>query len=255
MFESLKYIESTFSIVFPRQEHIRRDANKIEDKLNSLKNENINYSQPQIIPIPDEMDPRIPRIIFGSKHGYSQITVSQVSLALQVNYSADWQIDAAKIQEYLHNRTPVLFQLFDEINPPRAYVSGLSTTAQLPFMGTDQELISRLSKIYLSDRINKKGNVHELHVKHADIVDDKYFCNVAVENFRTWDIEKSGIPEMTPLSSQKASNRGVAITVDFNDRYSFNENTEHNSSSDAAPNIIDNVFKCITNESELISGE
>lgn len=255
MFESLKYIESTFSIVFPRQERIRRDSNKIEEKLDSLKSENINYAQPQIIPIPDEMDPRIPRIIFGSQHGYSQIIVSQVSLALQVNYSTDWQNDAAKVQEYLHSRIPVLFQLFDVISPSQAFVSGLSTTAQLPFTGRDQDLISCLSKIYLSDHINRKRNVHELYVKHADIIDDKYFCNVAVENYRTWDIEESGLPEMTPLSSKTASNRGVAITVDFNDRYSFNENTGYNSSGDAAPNIIDNVFKCITNESELISGE
>lgn len=75
MFETPKFITNNFSVVFKREPTIRRMANDFEDRLKGY------YFQPQIVPVPDEIEPAMPRIIFGSEHGYSQIIFSQISVA------------------------------------------------------------------------------------------------------------------------------------------------------------------------------
>jgi len=81
MFDKAKYIQNGFNISFSRQPEIRRRANDFEDRLKGL------YFQPHIVPVPDDLDPEVPRMLFGSEHGFSQIIVSQISLVLNVTYS------------------------------------------------------------------------------------------------------------------------------------------------------------------------
>src|SRR5215213_5074766 len=107
MFQAARYIQNSFSIIFPRVHDIRRRANAFEDLLRG------EYGQPQIISVPDEFAPEVPRIIFESEHRYSQIVISQVSIALNVTYSVDYQIDATKRNPYLVERINSLFALLD----------------------------------------------------------------------------------------------------------------------------------------------
>ena len=51
MFEQTKFVNNSFSLVFPRQPQIRRMANEFEDRLKER------YFQPQIISVPDDLDP------------------------------------------------------------------------------------------------------------------------------------------------------------------------------------------------------
>lgn len=95
MFESIKYIQSSFSVSFSRQLQIRRSANTFEDFLKSHFSGH--YGQPQVISVPDELDSEIPRIIFGSRHGFSQVIVSQINMTLNVTYSPDWQTRAHRV--------------------------------------------------------------------------------------------------------------------------------------------------------------
>jgi hypothetical protein len=105
MFQPPSYIQNSFSIFFPRQEMIRRRVNEFEDTLTGR------YSQPQVLPIPDELDPEVPRILFDSKHGFSQIVISQINMSLNVSYSSDWQSDIGRGRNYLTERVPTLFDL------------------------------------------------------------------------------------------------------------------------------------------------
>jgi hypothetical protein len=67
MFRTPRYIQNSFSIIFPRVRDIRRRINAFEDLLQS------EYTQPQVISVPDDFAPEVPRIIFESQHRYSQI--------------------------------------------------------------------------------------------------------------------------------------------------------------------------------------
>lgn len=228
MFDVAKYIKNSFSIIFKRQSDIRRHANDFEDRLKGR------YFQPQIIPVPDDLDSEMPRMIFGSEHGYSQIIVSQVNLTLNVLFSHDWQVDIEKGKKYLKERVPILFELLDLLEDSRPHFCGLTTRVNLSTRADDLTIISHFSKKFL--RSENNSNLHDVLFKTTGIVDNKFFNNTQVMNYRSW---KSGQQEIAPLSKSKVAERGIQIVEDFNDRYAFNEQDGYVSNLDVANIIIE----------------
>ena len=239
MFEQPRFIENSFSISFNRQLDIRRKSNDIEDLLKSRLAGH--YSQPQVIPIPDELDPQVPRLIFGSTHGYSQIVISQISISLNVRYSPDYQTDISKGQEYLRDRIPVLFEIIDFFKEIRPFFCGLTTRVDLYAPGAeDDKLIKHLINLFLKE--SEFDKLHDVELKVTRIIDDQYFSNMVIRNFREWRLIEP--PQKIPRLSQKeAAIRGIRILGDFNDRYSFNEKQNYFSEPGVIENIIDKAFK------------
>lgn len=242
MFDQARYIQNSFSITFNRYRAIRRKANEFEDLLNSRFNGH--YSQPQVIPIPDELDPEMPRMIFGSKHGFSQIMISQINMTLNVTYSPDWQIDIGKGKEYLKERSSALFSLLDLLDHVPVFFSGLSTRVQLPTNESDISILLHLKNYYkipLED-----DNLHDIQVKIVNVHNNRFYNNITIQNYRTWEITGSnlGVPR---LARHEVSKRGIEIIADFNDRYAFNEQEGYLSSPDVVDHIIEEGLLQINN--------
>jgi hypothetical protein len=233
MFETARYVQNSFAITFPRCRDIRRKANDFEDFLQTHLEGH--YRQPMLIPIPDEMDPEVPRLIFGSIHGFSQIVVSQIGLSLNVTYSPDWQLDVSKGRQYLLERAPVLFDLLSILDNVKPFFSGLTTRVRLPVNADDEAILKHLHK-FVSET-ETTANVHDVTVKITTVHNDRFYSNMIVQNYRTWEIEKTS-PGLQRLSRQQASERGIEITGDFNDRYAFNERTDYFSS----PKIVSKLL-------------
>ena len=230
MFKEPRYIQNSFNVVFHRQPTIRRKANEFEDKLKGF------YFQPQIFPIPDELDPEIPRIIFGSEHGYSQIIISQVSFVLNVIYSPDWQTDISKGREYLNERVSTLFDLLNLLEGTSAYFCGLSTKVRIASPATDIAILELIARGFFKNQ-DVQG-IHDLQFKRTTIESGRFFSNITVNNYREWNIEgrEQGIIN---LPTKEASERGIEIVGDFNDRCKFNEDKEYRSAIEVACIIID----------------
>jgi hypothetical protein len=234
MFEEPRYIQNSFSIAFHRDIGIRRRANQFEDLLRE-KFEG-HYGQPQIIPIPDEIDPEVPRMIFGSRHGFSQIIVSQISMTLNVTYSPDWQTDILKGKDYLQKRTVALFSLLKALGDVPAFFSGLITRARLY---TNIQEMNFLQLI--RDRINFNfvtDPVHDVMFKETTVSQEKFFSNITIQNFRGWNNQQA-IQEIPRFARNTAIEHGIEIVGDFNDRYAYNESKDYYSSSEVGQNIID----------------
>lgn len=141
MSSDVRYIQNGLAVAFTRQAAIRRDANDFEDALREQ------YGQPNVLAIPDELDPEIPRIIFSSKHGFSQILISQVNMTLNVRYSSDWQTDISKGRGYLMERVELLSQMLNLLQDPDPFFWGLTTVAHMPSSEEDGALLQRLAGI------------------------------------------------------------------------------------------------------------
>lgn len=238
MFEQPRFIENSFSVSFNRQLDIRRKSNDIEDMLKSKLAGH--YSQPQIFPIPDELDPQVPRLIFGSTHGYSQIVISQMSISLNVRYSPDYQLDIAMGQKYLTERIPVLFEIIKSFKEIRPFFCGLTTRVDLYApTAEDDQIIKHLSNLFLKEAEFDK--IHDVELKVTNIINDQYFNNMVIKNFREWRLMEPP-QEMPRLSQKKSSIKGIQIIGDFNDRYSFNEKQDYFSGSGIIADIIDKAF-------------
>jgi hypothetical protein len=244
MFDKAKYIQNSFNVFFSRQPDIRRRANDFEDKLKGR------YFQPQIIPVPDDLDPEFPRMLFGSEHGFSQIIATQVNLVLNVTYSPDWQIDISKGRQYLFERAPILFELLDILKGEKPCFCGLSTRVHLSTKAEDEEIIEHLEKLFLRNSMN---SIYDFQLKTANVLSQRFFSNMTLQNYRSWKREgpRQGIIR---LPQNEASDRGMEISGDFNDRYAFNENKDYCTSSENAETIIDGGLEEIKKMIKKVEG-
>jgi hypothetical protein len=236
MFEQPKYIQNSFAVSFERCADVRRRVNVMDDLLRSRYAGH--FGQPQVIPVPDELDPEVPRVIFGSQHGFSQIIVSQLSLTLNVAYSPDWQVDISKGRQYLKDRVAILYGLFDVMRGERlsAYFCGLTTRARLQSNADDAVTVGALIK-----RVVQNGDgqtTHDISMRRTAVVADRFFSNTTIQNYRAWRAEQSAL-QIPRLRRQAAFERGIEFVGDFNDRFAFNETDNYASSPDIANEVID----------------
>ncbi|HIK07250.1 MAG TPA: hypothetical protein IGS40_21590 [Trichormus sp. M33_DOE_039] len=237
VFSNPKYLQNSFSIIFPRKPSIRKNVFDFEVKLEN------SYIQPQVISIPDDINPDMPRMIFTSKHGHSQIIISQVNFVLNVNYSTDWQCDISKCQTYLLEKVSTLFDLLNIIEEKCPYFCGLSTIVQIPSQNEDdKKVISHIYNLFSKESSPSKeetnSDIYEFQIKTAKIIEDKFFSNITVSNYRSWKtITESEL--ILKLPNESIVESGIQIIGDFNDRYTFNESESYCSNENTAKRIIE----------------
>ncbi len=235
VFEQPKYTQGGFSIIFPRKPDIRRLANTLEDVLKGQ------YHQPTILGVPDDLEPEIPRLIFGSTHGYSQLAISQVALALNVNFSPDYQLSSEQRQEYLESKVPLLFQLLKACNIDNPSFVGLNWRVRIEGVNiSDEKILSELSNSMLNN--DETGLLFDIEIKRTEVVDKKHYFNVVIANYRDWpdDSQQSGVMRR-PHST--AIGKGIQVLIDYNDRYSFNEYSDYYTTQDKAIEIISRAYE------------
>ena len=233
MFTPPRYIRNSFAISFPRYSAIRRKANDFEDILKG------HYVQPHIISVPDDLDAEVPRMIFGSKHGFSQIIVSQVNLVLNVTYSPDWQVDISKGRQYLLDRVPILFELLEILKETKPYFCGLTTVVRLPSKADAEATLDYMTRL-LSGGLDFQ-NLYDIQLKTTVVALDRFFSNITLRSYYEWKPAETqqGIPR---FSRKEALERGIEIEGDLNDRYRFNEDANYFSSQGAVEDIINRAF-------------
>jgi hypothetical protein len=237
MLETSKYIQNSYSVTFPRQHDVRRKATDVDDFLRTHLAGH--YKQPMVIAVPDEMDPEIPRLLFRSHHGFSQIVLSQITLTLHVTYSPDWQVDASKGRQFLLERIPVLYDLLHVFDHATPLFSGLTTRVRLATNADDNSLLA-----YLQRLVSVPATVAPLYdvaVKVTTVHEATFYSNLTVQNYRTWQAQDA-TTSLQRLSKRQASERGIEIIGDFNDRLAFNERAEYVSSADVVAAIVDGSF-------------
>ena len=249
MFQEPKYLQNSFSIIFSRKPFIRKNVFEFENKLKDL------YTQPQIIGIPDEINPDMPRMVFTSKHSHSQIIISQINFVLNVNYSLDWQFDISKGKEYILDKVSILFDLLDLIGEKCPYFCGFNTLVQIPAQEEDNEKV--ISHIYDLFSNNSNGNpsssdIYEFQLKTSRVLEKSFFSNITIQNYRNWDIDAK-TEGILKLSSDKIIESGIQIEGDFNDRYAFNEKESYCSIETQSRKIIDLGLNEVNNVIKKIS--
>ncbi len=82
------------------------------------------------------------------------------------------------------------------------------------------------------------NSIYDFQVKIADVLSQRFFSNITLQNYRSWKLEgaRQGI---IPLPQNDASDRGIEISGDFNDRYAFNENKGYYTSKEKGEEIIE----------------
>ena len=246
MFEPARLIQSSFSLFFECRPTIRRELNRLEDLFRG------HYTPPQVLGVPDELDPEIPRVLFGSRHGFSQIVVSEISLTLNVSYSPDWQRDWAKPRPYIEERIPLLFEAAQPLSPEGPLFCGLVNRAQLLMGPSGEESLGVLNRTLLGRE--PETELFDVELREVTVKDDKFFRNISRQTFRGWRLDAPAEPPVS-LARAAAVQRGIQLLVDFNDRFAFNERPGYRSSRAAAAEILTGGFFEVGNQIRRLGGE
>lgn len=246
MFLTPRYIKNSFAVIFPTQPGIRRMSNEFEDRLTD------HYLQPHIFPVPDEMDPELPRMVFGSKHGNSQVVITQINFVLNVTYSEGWQVDPQKSEGYLRERALMLYQLLEVLGDVDPSFCGLTTVVQIAAEQNDLEIIKFLKERFLV--AESEQDLYDLLIKLTSIKENNFFSNLQIQNYREYE-NPNRQASVQPLSSAKTKERGIQIIGDFNDRHAFNEQDGYSTTIENANYIINTGLEEIVKVVKAIQGE
>jgi hypothetical protein len=248
-FGAISYIKNSYAITFKRMREIRRKANEAEDFLHQRFGGH--YGQPQVIPVPDSLDPEVPRLIFGSRHGFSQILISQIGITLNVTYSPEWQKEISKGRVYVMERAKALYELLRALGDSDVFFSGITTKAHLPFAGNDQALLALLRRSV--EGYPLVDSLYDWQLKVTTVKEERFFSNMTTQNYRHWQLEEAdaGLPR---LPRGKINENGLEILGDFNDRYAFHENPSYFSSPELVDDLVEKGFFEVEETAKAVQG-
>lgn len=211
----LREIESiNISLKFPYKEKIRRLYNDVEDLFSSL------YLQPTVLPVPDEIEPMIPRITLNSKHGHSTINFSQVSIDFVVNYDDNYRYDYNKCEAYLKERMLLIHEFLRKAQIDSIYYIGITT--QIKYLeNASLDEVALLKETYLKDF--EADNIYDYNQKITILENDEYFHNITIGNYRDYsgEIINAQIPAIVSFEKARVQGKGIFVVLDINNRYKY----------------------------------
>jgi hypothetical protein len=225
-------MQHTFSVHFARLASMRRMVNVLEDAL--AEGCPGGYASPQTIPIPDEMGPDVPRVIFNSLNGFSTIAISQTAMALSINYSDDWQVGRLRCVDYLKHRAHVLFDMVGKLGVSPSFV-GIGTRLRVMSDSNDADEVMAAMRTLVSPDIDL-AHANEILLRFSNDVNGEFFSNLTIANASVWPDMESMLGRF-PKASRQAI--GIEITGDFNNRLAYNEVESHKATLEGSLAMID----------------
>lgn len=202
------------TIKFPYRVKIRRDANLIEDMFSDF------YLQPTVMPIPDEIEPMIPRITLNSKNGHSIINFNQIGIDFMVNFDDQYRYDYDKCETYIRHRMTKLHEYLISIEMSEIYYIGITTQIRFVIEDSMNE-IEELKQKYLSTQ--EVTNLYDYNEKITLLEGEEYFENITIGNFRDFNgnIINGHIPAIVSFEKAQVAQKGFFVVLDINNRYKY----------------------------------
>jgi hypothetical protein len=209
------YKSSTYSVNYAHVEKIKRVV---------LDNNTIfsGYDEPTILPVPDDAPAEIPRAIFQSQKGHSQITITPTAIVFVVNYDGEYPQNWDLCKSYLEEKFATISEFLKGAEIKSINFSGIATK----FEFNEAENIQAtqfLGNALLNASIDR-NDLFDINCRMTYKIGDKYYVNIAYENSRNYlgtvELFQPGLLD-TELSNV------VTVTVDVNDRYAFNSNHQY----------------------------
>ena len=121
-------------------------------------------------------------------------------------------------------------------NEQRVHFCGIVTIARLISQEDDRKIVSRMSEVFQLEQGD--DDYLDLEIKRTEAVEQKYFSNMGVKNYRTWQLPESSAFHPPRAPYNHVVERGLEITGDFNDRYKYNQDADYYSGRDEAGFLI-----------------
>ena len=206
----MNYRQLQFSIKFSKFENIRRHLNEIEDVFKDL------FGVPQTVPVPDDFNPQVPRVVMSSKDGLCQISFSQISIDFSVRSSEEVLVENDACLEYTSKIVNLVKDFFIKVGISDFCYMGVICNLKLNIKGmTALDFAKkRLDKECYSD------GLYDVSQRLVSVKDNEFFVN---EQIDTYHEPKEGITNIPEFRQGKdfSNEKSVALSIDVNNRYSY----------------------------------
>ena len=231
-----KVVSGAIALTFPRQADVRRKSNGFEDLLK------VDYEQPQVINIPDELNPDLPRFLFAAKDERSLISVSQTIIQQNIAFPDDIPLDMEGVTTHVLSQYPLLFNLLGTLKGVRPYFFGMTTTVHVPTHSLYKDYLPLFAHSLLKEP--EARGYYDLYVKWTKTKQGLYYDSTTITNYRTYTLQVApGTIPRVPLDT--VTEHGIEITGDFNDRFAFNEKPQYCTGVSKADTIVRNGIRSV----------
>ncbi|MCL1863494.1 MAG: hypothetical protein FWF78_08005 [Defluviitaleaceae bacterium] len=221
-------LNTQYNLMYPRLSDIRRRIVAYED---ALKGEFLQY---QILPIPDDAPPEIPRVTITTKHGHSMLQLSLSGAVFQTAYDDAYNKSWEKCHDYLEKRMEQIYDIVKHISPERIYTQGI--TAQIIVNIPDTNPVEFLTKGV--PIIDKNQDIWDFGCYATVISQNKYFATVQISNARIAHI---------PLSAENYEHKNYLLfNIEANDRKMFNQDSNNDSGKETTKDLLSLMKEIVT---------
>lgn len=243
--------QTNLNLVYPRIMEYRKKFANSEDILQQ-------YFMPStILPIPEQVQDEVPRIIAQTKNGHSVLNIALSVSSFITNYNGEFVSDWNKCKDYLTQRCSDIYQIIDNMTENNNTFVGLITNVEIDDLdGTGLEI---LKKSLFGEETEKMGELYDLSCKLTYVYKNRYYINITLQNLREFSVQQYSNGRTCITGERK---HAISASIDINDRYAANNDVYYKSKKEAfdeilqiTSNIIDNKLENLVRKGEFVYDE
>ena len=243
--------QTNLNLVYPRIMEYRKKFANSEDILQQ-------YFMPStILPIPEQVQDEVPRIIAQTKNGHSVLNIALSVSSFITNYNGEFVSDWNKCKEYVAQRCSDIYQMIDNMTENNNTFVGLITNVEIDDLdGTGLEI---LKKSLFGEETEKMGELYDLSCKLTYVYKNRYYINITLQNLREFSVQQYSNGRTCITGERKHT---ISASIDINDRYAANNDVNYKSKKEAfdeilqiTSNIIDNKLENLVRKGEFVYDE
>lgn len=243
--------QTNLNLVYPRIMEYRKKFANSEDILQQ-------YFMPStILPIPEQVQDEVPRIIAQTKNGHSMLNIALSVSSFITNYNGEFVSDWNKCKEYLVQRCSDIYKIIDNMTENNNTFAGLITNVEID--GLDGTGLEILKKSLFGEETKKMGELYDLSCKLTYVYKKHYYINITLQNLREFSVQQYNNGRTCIAGERKHT---VSASIDINDRYAANNDVNYKSKKEAfdgilqiTSNIIDNKLENLVRKGEFVYDE
>lgn len=203
--------QTNLNLVYPRIMEYRKKFANSEDILQQ------HFMPSTILPIPEQVQDEVPRIIAQTKNGHSVLNIALSVSSFITNYNGEFVSDWNKCKEYLAQRCSDIYQIIDNMTENNNTFVGLITNVEIDDLdGTGLEI---LKKSLFGEKTEKMGELYDLSCKLTYVYKNRYYINITLQNLREFSVQQYSNGRTCITGERK---HAVSASIDINDRYAAN---------------------------------
>lgn len=231
--------QTNMNLVYPRISEYRKKFLGLEDVLEN------HFMPSTILPIPEQVQDEVPRIIVQSKNGHSVLNIALSVASLSTNYDGEFVRDWGKCRCYLEQRCSDVYQLINGMTENNNIFVGLITNVEIDEL--DDTGLEVLKKSLLHHEAKEMGEIYDVECKLTYAYKERYYINITMENLREFLVEQYSNGKACITQEKKHT---ILASIDVNDRYAVNNNPDYVSGQQSFEEIMKITDHIINNKLE-----